>query len=749
MSSIIEELRKNLRSIECELLSNKLLRATLLGYIIAVLVLYALPTVNEPSEWYSFYSYLSAHKAAPYVDVREGYPPLGFLIYYPLYYLFQSDAAAFSFCFRAFNALLLALTFFVLYLTLKSMFREKQSLKFALYYAVLPSVVIANAYSNDIVALFPSALAIYMMIKKKVLLCGVLIAIATLGKGFPLLLIIPALIAFASREDKLKLVGATFGLLILASLPFLILNPLTFLSTFTHVGSRGPWETVWAVMDGYYSHGGFLHPFFDKFFIHSNLLKIYSPSPYDHAVYAWNFEILPTLLTLFQIVAILLFSLVYIKRKNDVIKLCGLFYIAYLMFFKGYSTQFAVSTSFYALLAAIDNPLPILLPLEASHIMQILSWKIPDLFRDWHLPLLLSSIFLRTAVFLWLLLHNLMSVRLNLKRNIRLFIGDLLGYLNLFRDVKAVALVLTIFLMLAPNVNLLNNQIKSYASLKIYEGDINLSTFNWKNLTIGELERGDQIAVKLNTTVWVCASIYPNDLLVPIERGIRNQYHLKDSFNETILFFKAESDFYNLMLQLAHPAMPFRVTNGLDGDLKINVTSNNSTLTFDLQDKGKDGKNSTFRMAYPVDFVVDDSFRLVLEYYAADDVNVLLEVFDDPDEWIYVFNTTNYFVLKPDSTDLPYCSNLYGDKISLLALTITVKDGSNSTFELKKLSVTSGNKTHDVNFYAQNSIQVSYAVFIERDWKPPEFYTATLIVSVALFFVLLCHLHKKIKALGN
>jgi hypothetical protein len=93
--------------------------ALFLGYSIAITLSYALPAGLTDGEWYSFYSYLDSHGATPYVDVREGYPPIGFLIYTPLYYIFRGNVAAFSYGFRAINGTLLFTTLYVLYLISK------------------------------------------------------------------------------------------------------------------------------------------------------------------------------------------------------------------------------------------------------------------------------------------------------------------------------------------------------------------------------------------------------------------------------------------------------------------------------------------------------------------------------------------------------------------------------------------------------------------------------------------------------
>ncbi|MEM3550346.1 MAG: glycosyltransferase 87 family protein [Candidatus Bathyarchaeia archaeon] len=730
--------------------------ALILGYSMVIAVIYALPVGLGYSEWLSFYSYLDLHKAQPYIDVREGYPPLGFLIYQPLYQFFGQNVEVFNYGFRALNGILLACTLAVLYLILRSMFEEGRASKLALYYALLPSVIIANAYSNDVVALFPAALAILMMKWNKPLLCGLLIGIATLGKGFPFLLLLPGLIAFTRKEEKVIVVGSALALIAFASLPFMILNPLTYLSTFTHVGSRGPWETIWAFLDGYFSHGGLLHPYFDKFFYHFNLLRIYSANSYDHAIYKWNFGILPYVLTALQVIFIVVIFLFFIKRRGDIVKLCGLLYVTYMLFFKGYSTQFAVSTPFYVLLAVEEDGLLFLLPLEASHIMQMLSWGsevlVPEVLRNWHLPLLISAVVLRTGVCLWLVIDNLMHAHGNLRQSIIRFASVLYGYIKFFMDKRVFGCWMAALLAFSFSLSSLYSQINDESTLTFHKDVAVLSAFDWENVAIGRLKRGDQVFIKLATNTWVYAEILPDDLANPIEKGVRNPYNLKGSFNETLLFFKAaESDSYSLMLKMAHPFIPFRVTDGLDRDLEVNITTNGSSLVLRLRDKGEDGKESTFRMVYPFSAYVDDDFSLIFKYKILEGAvsNVFVDVFDDTDDWIYAFNAAENFVLNAESESLLGCSNLYGDEISLIGVTLNAKDCSSATVELRELNISCNGETHSVKFYSKNTEKVGYEVFIERDWQPPIYYTASLVLAFGFGLAAIYFMHKKLKVLGK
>ncbi|MCJ7763423.1 glycosyltransferase 87 family protein [Candidatus Bathyarchaeota archaeon] len=722
-------------------MNRKWLFALLVGYSVAIAVSYAFPLGAGDMEWYSFYSYLDKHEAAPYIDVREGYPPLGFLIYEPFYYIFRDNPVAFSYSFRAINGTFLVATLFTLYLIIKEQYNEKRALKLSLYYAVLPSVIIANTYSNDVIALLPAALAIYMMVNKKALPCGILLGLATLGKGFPALLLIPAFIAFADSRDRIKLIGSALGVLVFASLPFMLINPLTYMSTFTHVGSRGPWETIWAIADGYYSHGGLLHPFFDKFFYHFNLLKMYPASHYDQAIYAWNFDQMPNILTLLQVAIVIIISLAYSGRKKDAVPLCGLLYISYMLFFKGYSTQFAVSTPFYALLAtATGSPLLFLVPLEISHIMQMLSWNSifePEFLRNEHLPMLMSAVIVRTIVFASLIAISFRGSHINFQPVINLG-RRLIAYEKLLKDKWLTLAICATVVMALVSVAPLYGYINDGSGFRSFKGHINVTQSEWQSLKIDDLEEGDQVMVRLNTNTWIDAEL--SNSTVQVERGVRNPFHLKDSFNETMLFFRADSESPSLMLRMKHSKMPFRVTEGLEGDLDANVTTEDAKLTLKLQDAGIDGNESIFTVAYPVSARVGDNFSLHLRYRVIEGnaSNVWVYVFDDTDEWLYPFAASEDFVLTSETKDLYGHANLLGDDISLVEVSVMVDDNASAILRLDEFS-----ESCSVKFYAFPTEEVAYEVFVERDFEPSISYAAALISTVTLGALIIWYLYRR------
>jgi hypothetical protein len=728
-------------------LSRRWLFALLLGYSVAAAVSCVFPMGLSDTEWYSFYSYLDKHGAVPYVDVREGYPPLGFLVYMPLYYVFHDNAVAFSYAFRALNGTFLVATLFTFYLTMKSLYDERKALKLSLYYAVLPSVIIANTYSNDVIALLPAALAIYMIVKKKALPCGVLLGLATLGKGFPLLLLIPAFIAFTGVKNRLKLIGSTLLVLVFASLPFVLINPFTYLSTFTYVGSRGPWETVWAIIDGYYSHGGLLHPLFDKFFYHFNLLKIYPANHYDQAIYEWNFDQLPNILTFLQLATIIVISLVYLERKKDAVPLCGLLYIGYMLFFKGYSTQFAVSTPFYVLLAATGTPLLFLIPLEVSHIMQMLSWNsqalAPEFLRNEHLPLLVSGVILRSIVFASLAATAFMGSRFSFEPVVSLA-RRFVSFLKLVKDKWLVLAVSATIMMALVSAALLYSYMNDSAGFRSFKGTISLTQSEWQGIRIDNLEKGDQVMVRLTTSTWLDAELANST--VRVEQGVRNPYNFKGSFNETMLFFRADSESSNLMLRMRHSQIPFRITEGLEKDLSVNVTSGDSALTLRLHDAGTDGNASIFTMAYPISTRVDNNFTLKLRYRVIEGnrSNIWVYVFDDTDEWLYPFAASEDFVLTSETKDLYGYANLLGDNISLVEFSMLVDDNSSAIIRLEEFSV-GGGENCSVKFYAAPNEEVPYEVFVERDFKPSINYAAALTAAVAFGVLTIWYLYRKVE----
>jgi hypothetical protein len=458
---------------------------------------------------------------------------------------------------------------------------------------------------------------------------------------------------------------------------------------------------------------------------------------------------MPNLLTFCQIGAVAIVSLAYKRKEDDVVSLSGLLYISYMLFFQGYSTQFSVTTPLYLLLAITGNSLIYLIPLEFSHILQMLSWNSqifgPEFIRDAHLPILVFAVVLRTAVFAVLIVNSLRS-HFSIKQATD-SVRSCFGYLRLLKDGFVVLFLAATVIMALISSVMLFNYLDDNKSFRSFDGHLNVTQSEWQNITVNELQKGDQVIVRLVTNTWLDAKLV--DPAVQLDRGVRNPFHLKDSFNETVRFFVAESESHSLMLRMNHPKIPFRVTDGINGDLKGNITSSDSSLLLNLLDEGTDGKGSMFRIVHPYGGVVGNDFRLNLKYNVSEGQvsSVFVDLFDDNDEWLYTFVAPEEFVLTPDTKDLHGHSNLLNDNIPFVALAISLDEGTSATFTLEEFSI-SGDESLDIQFFAEAEEEIGYEVFIERDFEPSLYYGAALTSAALLEVVLLYMLHRRARRMG-
>lgn len=180
--------------------------------------------------------------------------------------------------------------------------------------------------------LFFLLLGVYMIIDKRPLLGGIAAGIGFMIKLVPAFVGPVALKAFPRVSQKITyvLAAALAGLLI--ALPFLLTNMAFFLTTFVHQASRRPWETVWALLDGYYS-GGATPPLEARF----DLTTITIPSQESHFPYA-----------LVAATFVVVFVILYTRRIDwqdnlKAVAFSGLTIGLFLIFSKGYSPQWIVN----------------------------------------------------------------------------------------------------------------------------------------------------------------------------------------------------------------------------------------------------------------------------------------------------------------------------------------------------------------------------------------------------------------------
>jgi len=317
------------------------------------------------------------------------------------------------------------------------------------------------------------------------------------------------------------------------------------------------------------------------------------------------------------------------------------------------------------------------------------------------------------------------------------------SYLKLLKDKWLVLGISAMIAMALVSAVPLYAYANGNAGFRSSKGTISVTQSEWQSMAINGLEKGDQVMVRLATSTWLDAELANST--VQVEQGVRNPYNLKGSFNETILFFKADSESCSLMLRMKHQRMPFRVTEELEGDLSANATIEGATLTLMLHDAGADGNESIFTMAYPVSARVDDNFSLRLKYRVIEGnaSNIWVYVFDDTDEWLYPFGASEDFVLTPETKDLYGHANLFGDDISLVEVSMMVDDNASAILKLDEFSV-SGSESYSVKFYAVPTEEVAYEVFVERDFEPSISYAVALISAVALGALTIWYLYRRV-----
>ncbi|MEM2876253.1 MAG: glycosyltransferase 87 family protein, partial [Candidatus Bathyarchaeia archaeon] len=318
-----------------------------LGYSVILAIVYWWLPASFESNWLYFFTYLFENGALPYIDSRVGYPPLGFLIYLPLAKLSSGNLKTFMYSFRFLNAIFLLISQLLIYKIVKRIHGKRDALIAALTLFSLPSMALLSRFSNDVLSLFTTLLALYFLIERRIEAAGISIGIAAMVKGIPGLLILPALAWLRRFDERYKLFTSAAITVFVISLPFLIADPFMYISVYTHHGDRGPWETIWALVDGWLSHGGFIHPDFDQFIYQTQLRKIYPLRPNDHAFYAWKYQMLPTILPILEAISVVVPT--YLLRRKEVevdskslLECVGAVFLGYILFFKGYSPQFTV-----------------------------------------------------------------------------------------------------------------------------------------------------------------------------------------------------------------------------------------------------------------------------------------------------------------------------------------------------------------------------------------------------------------------
>jgi len=145
--------------------------------------------------------------------------------------------------------------FVVIYLIALKLYDKTKALTCALIYACLFAPLYVWTGWSDSMPLFFLLLGLYLLLRHKGIAAGVMSGVGFWAKMFPILLVPIGLRVLAGVRRKVAFLVATCVTVLLIALPFLWLNAHFLCAFFANMLGRSSWETVWALLDGYYSYG--------------------------------------------------------------------------------------------------------------------------------------------------------------------------------------------------------------------------------------------------------------------------------------------------------------------------------------------------------------------------------------------------------------------------------------------------------------------------------------------------------------
>ncbi len=305
--------------------------------------------------------FMKENNLLPYFDFRPGYPPLSKL---PQYFIHGLSAGSPSYSLLMFlvNLLGLSMVGIGLYLNISKAHPERASVMTLLVLA-MPSVIYYTlVYSHaDSFAIFAMLLAIYFV--ESAWLSGALTSVGVLLKLFPVVLILPLVVYLKGLKTKITLLYSFALVLLVVSTPFLLNDPLMYTSVaFSHF-LRGPSESIFSVIDGYFGHTGFVHPTFDAAIYSWQYADVYAPSAYDHHRYQWHTPALSYISLALQVISLTYFGWIAKGKRGrkDVATPISLAVFSF----------FAFSTFFNPIIHVIQLPLLTLATLSWKRSAQI------------------------------------------------------------------------------------------------------------------------------------------------------------------------------------------------------------------------------------------------------------------------------------------------------------------------------------------------------------------------------------------
>jgi hypothetical protein len=197
----------------------------------------------------------------PLVDFWLEYPPLFPWLALGLYRLslwipaWSAPGTWFYLLLGAFLTLVEAGNLTLLYALGRRLHGQAQAVRLAWIYTALLVPVLVLLGGFDSLALFFLLLAVLLTLQKRPIGTGIAAGLGFMTKLVPIAALPAAWQALRGWSQRARLAAATLITLLLIALPFLWTGPAFLFQSLKSPVIRSTWETVWALIDGYYSYG--------------------------------------------------------------------------------------------------------------------------------------------------------------------------------------------------------------------------------------------------------------------------------------------------------------------------------------------------------------------------------------------------------------------------------------------------------------------------------------------------------------
>lgn len=194
----------------------------------------------------------------PYLQFWMEYPPVFPLLAVGLYRALQllglSQPGYFYLGFALFMSLLDVANLLLLHRLARLAYGLRRAGFVALIYAGLPTAIWFSLGWFDALAVLALMAGLLATASGRPGWAGALAGIGAMTKLFPVLLVLPAIVALRPAA-VVRMLLVFLGVSAAIVMPLLLISPQLVLASFVSLLSRQPWETIWAVVAGSYYPG--------------------------------------------------------------------------------------------------------------------------------------------------------------------------------------------------------------------------------------------------------------------------------------------------------------------------------------------------------------------------------------------------------------------------------------------------------------------------------------------------------------